>query len=530
MKKKTLLAAVLFSTLVLAPSFGKAANLTVGARAEPAVDPHFLYVNTNIAYSRHLFDGLTLKDANAQPMAGLATSWKSLDEKTWEFKLRKGVKFHDGSDFTADDVIFTFNRVPNIPNNPNPYTPNMRSVAGIEKVDSHTIKITTKAPDPVLPATIAGIFIVSHKAAKDALPADFRSGKAAIGTGPYKFVSFTPGDRLVLARNDSYWGGKEPWERVTFRVMSNDASRMAALLAGDVDMVGNVPPGDVGRLQRDPNVTIFKRPSDRIIYMIMDVLRDSSPDITDKDGKPLAKNPLKDPKVRKALSMAIDRKLIVEKVMEGLATPASQLVVEGILGHNSALKVETYDPAAAKKLLAEAGWPNGFGLTVRGPNNRYVNDAKICEALGQMLAKIGLKVKVETEPLNVYFPKIKVSDQLKTVKYSFMMMGWGFSGTGDSSQFMNTVLHSYNKARRFGPGNRSGYVDAKLDKMIEDAGMTFERKDREKKLKDAIAYVTDVRFAIPLHYQVVVVGARKGVTVTPRIDEMLLAMEAEPAK
>ena len=182
------------------------AELAIGTRAPPAVDPHYQWLGTNEAYSQHMFEALVRKDAKGTWLPALATSWRQVDELTWDFTLRKGVKFHDGSEFTAEDVVFTFNRVPNIPNNPNPYTVNIRPVAKVETPDPYTARLKLSAPDPLVAGPLSSVFIVSHAAAKDATPADFQSGKAAIGTGPYKFVSYTPDDRLVLARNDAYLG------------------------------------------------------------------------------------------------------------------------------------------------------------------------------------------------------------------------------------------------------------------------------------------------------------------------------------
>jgi peptide/nickel transport system substrate-binding protein len=513
--------------LVLFPLHVGATDLTIGTRAEPAVDPHFLFVATNIAYSRHLFDALLGTDENAQPVPGLAVSWRPVADKIWEFKLREGIKFHDGSDFTADDVVFSINRVTAIPNNPNPYTPLVRTIETVEAIDPSTVRIKTKTIDPVLPKSLSSIFIVSRKAAKDALPPDFRSGKAAIGTGPYQFVSYAPGDRLILKRNDSYWGDPQPWEKVTFRVMSNNASRIAALRSGDISVVGAIAPNDVAVLKRDPDINLFKRPSDRVIYIILDVGRDRSPYVTDMKGNTMDQNPLKDVRVRKALSLAINRKAIVSAVMEGLAEPAGQLVPKGIKGHNPSVDESAFDLEQAKSLMAQAGWEKGFGLTLHGPNNRYVNDARVLETIGQMWARLGLKIDVVTEPMNVYFPKIKVATG---VKYSVMLMGWGYSGVGEATHGYNTWLHTYDAKRKYGPANRSGYSNPAFDQLIEAAAVTVDDQERDKKLQKATAMVTSQFVNIPIHFQYTTVAARKGITVTPRIDEAVLAMSTKPSK
>jgi peptide/nickel transport system substrate-binding protein len=274
-----------------------------------------------------------------------------------------------------------------------------------------------------MPSDMTQVAIISKGAAK-ASTDDFNSGKAAIGTGPYKLVRYTKGDRIELARNDAYWGGKTPWEKVTLRLLPQDASRVAALLSGDVNVIENVPTSDVANLRKDKRVAVFRTVADRLIYLHMDSDRDVSPFVTDKAGKPLAKNPLKDPRVRKAISKAINRPAMVDKVMEGEAVPAGQLVPEFLFGATKNLKVEAFDPEGAKKLLAEAGYPEGFGLTIHAPNNRYVNDAKVAQAVAQMLSRIGIDTKVVAMPSATYFT------QATDLKFSFMLLGWS-TGTGE---------------------------------------------------------------------------------------------------
>ena len=210
----------------------RSGNLRIGAVTEPAVDPHFVFLGSNVAYSRHMFDALVGSDADGKKFPGLALSWTAVDDRTWEFKLRPGVKFHDGSEHTAEDVAFTIKRVPGIPNNPNSYTGNIRTVTSTEIVDPLTIRFRTRVPDPSLPDLLTSIFIVSSRAAANASPADFRSGKAAIGTGPYRMVRFAAADRLVLERNESYWGGRPAWAGVEFRLLSNEAARIAGAAGG----------------------------------------------------------------------------------------------------------------------------------------------------------------------------------------------------------------------------------------------------------------------------------------------------------
>jgi peptide/nickel transport system substrate-binding protein len=341
----------------------------------------------------------------------------------------------------------------------------------------------------------------------------------------YKLVQFTPGDRLVLARNDQYWGTKPYWDRITFRMISNDSARVASLLGGDVDMIEYVPPTEAPSLEKNKNLSVFKRPTARVIYLCLNQTLEKSPYLTTKDGKPLDKNPLQDARVRKAISMGIDREAICSKVMEGLAAPASQLLPEGMFGYNPGIKVEKYDPASARRLLAEAGYPNGFGLTIHGPNDRYVNDAKICQAVAQMLARIGLTLKVETMPVNVMMGKVKPP----TGEYAVFMIGWG-NPSGESTDAMIQIFHSYNKDAGYGAINHSNYVNPEVDRLAEQAGTTIENAAREKILQRAMELAMNDLAYVPLHAQYIILATRKGLTAVPRMDEQTIVLDVKPEK
>jgi peptide/nickel transport system substrate-binding protein len=259
--------------------------------------------------------------------------------------------------------------------------------------------------------------------------------------------------------------------------------------------------------------------SNRVIYLHLDHKRDASPFVTGTDGK----NPLKDLRVRQAISKSINRPAIVEKVMEGVAIPAGQLLPEGFFGVSPNLKPETYDPEGAKQLLADAGWGDGFGLTIHGPNDRYINDAKIAQAIGQMLTRVGIKTKVETMPKSVYFRRASRGGPNKTPEFSFVLVGWG-AGTGEASSPLKSLLHTYDKSRGFGASNRGRYSNPDLDKLVEDALATVDDAKREKLLQKATEIAIGDLGIIPLHYQVNTWATRAGLAYLPRTDESTVIM------
>src|SRR5690242_9329320 len=450
------LAALLFASVAVA------ADLAIGIGADvTSIDPHYHNVTPNNNVAAHIFDYLVLRDERQRTIPGLAESWRTVDPLTWEFKLRRGVMFHDGSEFTAADVVASIERVPTVPNSPSPFTAYTKQIKEMIVVDPYTIRFRTATPYPLMPSDMTQVAIISKSAAK-ASTEDFNSGKAAIGTGPYRLVRYAKGDRVELARFDGYWGGKTPWEKVTLRLLPNDASRVAALLAGDVQAIEYVPTSDVTRIRADKRLNVYKIIADRLIYLHLDSDRDVSPFVTDKDGKPLAKNPLKDARVRKAISKTINRNAIVDKVMEGEAVAAGQLLADGMFGTTRNLRVEPYDPAGAKKLLAEAGYPDGFGITIHAPNNRYVNDAKIAQAVAQMLTRVGIATKVEAMPSATFFP------QATDLKFSLMLVGWS-SGTGEASSPLKALLATYTRDKGFGTANRGRYSNPRVDALLEQA-------------------------------------------------------------
>jgi peptide/nickel transport system substrate-binding protein len=304
---------------VLMTTFGTSVHAAEGERhLRIGIDPHFANIAPNNAVGWHVFDALANVDADTRLVPGLATAWKVIDDTTWEFTLRKDVRFHDGSAFDARDVEFSIKRAAELAQKGGQFGSFVRAITGIQIVDAHTIRFKTATPHAVLPRDLNSIFIVPRSIGT-ASTDDFNAGRAVIGTGPFKLQSFARSDRIELVRNEAYWGDKPRWERVTLRILPQDSARLAALLSNDVDAIENVPTTDAARVARDNRLRVERKVSWRTLFLHLDQYRDIAPGMTDRAGKPLDRNPLRDPRVRAALSLAIDRKAIVERVMDSMA-------------------------------------------------------------------------------------------------------------------------------------------------------------------------------------------------------------------
>lgn len=501
----------------------QAQTLNIGIQNEPnTMDPQWHLLGNNTAAMRNMYDTLVGRDVNLQDVPSLALSWKVVDDTTWEFKLRPGVAFHDGSPFTAEDVKFTLARIPTLQGNPSAYSVYTSQIKETVVVDPLTVRFITNGPAPLLPTNLSNVFMISG--AKGVQPtADFNSGKAANGTGPYKLVSWSPGAPQMLTRNDAWWGGKPEWAAVKIAPIPRDPSRVAALLAGDVDFINRVPVADVAKLKTDPKLKVFSGASAYVYMVYPEVGLDQPPGVKDNAGNPLPQNPFRDARVRQAMSLAINRDALVERVMEGLAVKMSQPVPDGMFGASPRIAPSPFNPDRARALLAEAGYPQGFQAELSCPNDRFPNDSKICEAVAQQYSRIGLKVTLAAYPSAVFFPRRAKRE------FGLSMAGWG-SLTGEASYFLGAVIHSADKDKGLGGINISGIADPELDKLIQEARPTLDAAKRRAQLERISELTVERNWVIPvLAFGTVSAGRADKVNYITRADEETMAVEIRPS-
>jgi peptide/nickel transport system substrate-binding protein len=512
--------------------------LTIALSSEPtAMDPHYHQATPNNAMAAHIFETLVAQDAKMSLIPGLASSWRTLDDNTWEFKLQDGVKFSNGQALTPQDVVFTFCRAMNNPESiAGSYASVVKKFADVQTPDDKTVVIKTHKPYPLLPNDLTRMGILWSGIAEHgpisfdlekkcgvtgAWPTvvDFNHGKVTIGTGPYKLKSYVKGSGIELERNDLYWGEKPEWTQVKFVPVPNAGPRLTGLLAGDFDVVESPAARDVQRIKNTPGYGYVVTPSVRVIYFQADVGRDNSPLVKAENGK----NPLQDVRVRRAISMAIDRQTIVDRIMDGMAMPANQFLPDGMFGTLPNPPKLNYDPEGAKKLLADAGYPNGFELTLSSTNDRYINDGQITQAVAQYLSRVGIKTRVDAMTRSVYFPK------RAKLEFSFPMGGWS-SETGEASSFLQYWVTSFAPELGMGTSNYGRYSNPELDKVFREAVTTVDDAKREALLQQALTMTLEDLPSIPLHFESSIWAFRKGLTYEGRADQYTLATSVKPAK
>jgi peptide/nickel transport system substrate-binding protein len=520
---RLLVCALLFLTLIpLAPAAADDLHLSLAVEPD-SIDPHVHNFGGNKAFMPNLFETLTAIDSHGRPIPNLAAAWTLVNDTTWDITLRPDVTFSDGTKLTADDVAFTLHRVVTIPTTVADFSEYVKAIARVDVTGPLTLRLTTSSPFPLLPEYMASIGIVSRAHGQDAATTDYNSGPAAIGTGPYRLVSWARGDRLVMQRNETYWGKRPAWDTVTFRYVKNSSSRLAALLAGDADLIDTVSVQDIDRLRADKRFTVISGLSADIVGFVFDQRQRSSPKITGNDGNPLPVNPFADVRVRQAVNLAIDRDAIRDRVMNGQSAPDNQLMQPGQYGFDPNIPAYRHDPAEAKRLLAEAGYPNGFHLAVDCQNDRFVNDAAICQTIAQMLTRIGIATTPEVMPHAVWVPRANKHE------FSLFTTFWTFD-TPEPSIVLISQFATPDPSLGHGAFNRGGFSNAEFDAVLETALRAMDRDEREKLLIKATGIeVRDVA-TIPLHHQFNIEAMTTRVRHTPRADGHVLPADITPAE
>ena len=482
-----------------------------------ALDPYARQERFLLAFLANVYEPLVRRGPDLAIEPGLATHWSQVAPLVWRFKLRDDVRFAGGEPFGADDVVFSYVRA-TAPTSK--LAVSLSAIREVRRVDDHTIDIVTVAPDPILPAEITHWAIMSKawcEAHDAAAPTDLvkddenYAASHADGTGPFMVVERVAGDHTVLAPNPGWWDRPEHnLDRVEFRPIPNDSARVAALSSGAVDMIYSVPRQDIDRIARSPGLRIVHTPELRTIFLGFD---QSSRELPGSGIR--GRNPFKDRRVREAFSRAIDEAGIVAKVMRGLATPAALLVGPGVNGFDAALDERpAYDPAAAQRLLDEAGYARGFSLDMDCPNDRYINDETICQAVAADLAKIGIRVKLTAQTRALFFGKIFDPGYGS----SFYLMGFTPANADAASALINLAA-SRSDALHTGEFNIGGYANRDLDALIQRAQLEANPAARTGLLRRALDMVKDDYAYIPLHQQGVVWAVRDGVELVQRGDD-----------
>ena len=511
MKLRHLLAAALLACFATT----QAATLRWGAQNDIlTLDPHSQNHATTHGILQHTYEGLVryTKDFQVEPC--LATSWQQISPTQWRFNLRRNVKFHDGTPFTADDVVFSYGRIIQ------PQGTNQIYVSGVKevrKVDDYTVDLVLGGPNPVLLRLLVDFRIMSkawsvknksenvqNYVAKE----ESYASRNANGTGPYLIKLWEPDKRIVFAANSAWWDKIEGnATEVIYTPIKADATRIAALLSGDVDIVTDLPTQDVARLRTDPKLKVLEGHEVRTIFIGLDQFSSEL-----KYSSVKGKNPFQDLRVRKALNLVVDREAIKRVTMRGLSIPAAIMVAPGVHGHSAEIdKVSPADADGARKLLAEAGYPNGFDFGLDCPNNRYVNDEEICQALVGMWARIGLKAKLNAQPMATFIQKIQKFD------HDAYMLGWGVA-TFDGLYTLQSLVRTKTTGAD-GSFNLGRISDAKLDALIDAMKTETDVKKRDGMLREALVGTRDNYYYVPLHHQLRPWAMKKNVSTVHKADD-----------
>ena len=518
--RRALVATALVAALGLHALAADAVTLRWAGRGDmQTTDPHSQNEGLTNNVNSLVYEFLVQRDKNLGLIPSLAESWTQVNPTTWRFKLRPGVKFHDGTPFTADDVLFSYERAKSDTSQLRAYA----NAAGVpKKIDDLTVEFTTNGPNPIMLEHVATINIMSkawceknrcQKPQNFAAKEDMITAREANGTGPYSLVSRQPDVKTVLKKNPNWWGIKAGLfegniDDVVYTPIVSDATRVAALISGEVDLINDPPPQDVPRLTQTPNIKVIEGVENRIVFLGMDQARN---ELLYSSVK--GKNPLKDVRVRQALYHAIDIDAIQKNTMRGLSKPTGAILPSPVTSTPEIERRLPYDRDRATKLLADAGYPGGFEVTLDCPNNRYVNDERICQAIAAMWSQAGVATKVNAMPRALYFPKLEKTDT------SIYMLGWGGAST-DGIFTLQPVLSTWN-GKGDGDFNYGRYTDPKFDAITAEVKVEMNPDKRLALIRRALEIQRNEMYHLPLHRQVIPWAARSNVDIPHRADNQV---------
>jgi peptide/nickel transport system substrate-binding protein len=499
-----LMAAIGLGMFVAPLSEAQAQKLTVAVASPPrTMDPYGSDADSNLSVMANIFEGLLQRDSAGTLKPALATAWERVDDTTWRFKLRKGVKFHNGNDFTWEDVKFSLERLsnPEVSEFLN-FGSLIESVAPVGG-DDWTVEIKTKHPVPFFDQNLHQIFIMDKESTESRSPGEI--GQKPIGTGPYMLDEWVKGSFLRLKANPDYWEGKPSVEIAELREVTEASTGLAAIMSGSVDILQDVPVASVDMVAKSPKVEVITRPARRSIWL----------GLANRKGMPSA-----DVRVRRAMYHAINEDEIVQKVMFGRATPAAQIPDPPTTGYSDAIKRLAYDPEKAKQLLKEAGYADGFKIKLSGPNDRYIQDEQIEAAVASQLAKVGIDVEVDSKPKSIFFKEVSGNG------LDFYLIGW-FDGSYDFGRSYAKLLHTVDKEGGYGGLNGSSYSNPELDAIFAKSQQIIDTGERKKTLQELNEKAMDEVAIIPLHYQedIYAVTKGRGINFKPRSDTWIVFKE-----
>src|ERR1700742_5359840 len=519
--RQILCGAIAAAAFAMSPASGQ--TLRYANQGElKSLDPYTLNESTTHAHLGQVYDGLIARDKDLKIIPALAESWETPEPTRWRFHLRHGVKFHNGDPFTADDVVFSADRVRAQGSNLQTY---VGADVKVVKVDDYTVDFVLTKPNPILNSQWDTWYIMDKKWSEEnnavaPTPASATSPSFASlhanGTGPFMIESHQPGVKTVFKANPNWWRKPEHnIKEIVFTPIGSDATRVAALLSGEVDVIEPVPIQDISRVDSSPNAQVLKGPELRTIFLGFDQSRD---ELLYSNVK--GKNPFKDIRVREAFYKAIDIELIKNRVMRGLSTPSALMVAPQLFALSKDFTRPKFDPEAAKKVLTEAGYPDGFEVTMDCPNDRYVNDAAICQAVVGMLARIGVKINLLAQPKAQYFAKVLKPGGFQT---SFYLLGWT-PATMDSQNVMHDLMGCRDdpKDPTRGEGNVAGYCNKEFDRLTDEVLQETDATKRNLLIKQAFEIAIKDYGYIPLHQQSLAWGVSKKLKVVQRADNQVL--------